>query len=117
MTTKNKEVENMKYTPAKKLIILLEEYHKDSSNKYLEDELCKTIYELGATEYTDLYRHSSECLKALSFEDMDSLISYLENLPVQIGEDQAERAIANAEAFHDYIYENGYESYMTEGWG
>ena len=107
----------MKYNPAKKLIILLEEHKKDPSNKYLEDELCKTIYELSKNEYTDLYRNSSECLKTLPFEDMDALISYLEYLPVQIGENQAERAIANAEAFHDYIYENEYDSYMTEGWG
>ena len=105
----------MRYCATKKLLILLKEYEKDKDNGYLEKELISTIHEIGKYDYIDLYEYSHECLEELHFNDIKDLIEYLEYLPVEIGENQAERAIARSEAFGDYIYENGYDSFMQGG--
>jgi hypothetical protein len=105
----------MRYGVVKKLLILLNEYKYDKDNEYLENDLIKVINEISKYNYVELYEHSQECLDQLSFGDIRDLINYLEYLPVEIGENQAERGIAYSEAIGDYIYENGYDTFMQGG--
>lgn len=117
----------MRYGLCKKLTFLLYEYYYDKNNIEIEEDLCEIIHQLEKRDWYDLRWNYDECIKSLqsirpkySFEKpyewvkcVDDLISHLEYLPVSIAEDQAEREIARSEAFGDYIYENGYDYYMT----
>ena len=117
----------MKYGLTKKLVFMLYEYHYES-NYLIEKDLCNIIYDLEQEDWNDLRRNYQECLGALQqipskynkqlycwVKDCDHLIQYLQNLPIVIAEEQAERQIAYAEALGDYIYENGYDEYMAHG--
>lgn len=119
----------MNYGLCKKLTFLLYEYHYTNGNVKLEKDLCEVIHQLEKRDWHDLKRNYDECINSLqnippeySFEKpynwvncVDDLIEYLEYLPISIAEDQAERQIARSEAFGDYIYENGYDEVMRNG--
>ena len=119
----------MRYGLCKKLVFLLTEYYYDSENSMLEDDLCDVINKLSKRDYYALRIHFDECLEALQsikpkynekpyswVKNEEDLIKHIEYLPVEIGENQCERAIARSEALGDYIYENGYDYFMTHGY-
>lgn len=119
----------MKYGLCKKITFLLCEYFYDKRNRELEDELCEAIHDLEQENWWDLKSNFDECIQVLQnipaeydfckpyswVENVDDLINYLRYLPVSIGEDQAEREIARAEALADYLYEEGYDEFMLYG--
>lgn len=117
----------MRYGLTKKMTFLLYEYHFNS-NGAIEKDLCNIIHELERQDWHDLRCNYEECLQALHniptnrdtplyswVKDCNHFIQYLEYLPVEIAEEQAERAIARSEALSDYIYENGYDEVMRHG--
>lgn len=118
----------MEYGLTKKLTFLLCEYVYAEEHRELENDICKIIHQLEQEEWYDLYNHYNECIAVLQslrneygrpmyswIHNIKDLIEYLEYLPVEIAESQMERQIARAESMADFIYENGYDEYITSG--
>ena len=117
----------MEYGLCKKLVFLLYECHYENSGE-LDKDLCDVIHQLKDDDWYDLRWNYKECIQALQniptkysrkpyshIKDCDHLISCLEEIPVTIAEEQAERGIARSEVLGDYIYENGYDYYIGNG--
>lgn len=117
----------MEYGLTKKMVFLLYEYHFNANND-VEEDLCRVINQLEAQDWYDLRYHHKECIQALHnistkhdmqsynwIQDCNHLIEYLKYLPIHIAEEQGERAIARSEALGDYIYENGYDEVIKNG--
>lgn len=112
----------------RKITFLLYEYYYDKNNGKLEKDLCNVIHELEKRNWNPVKCDFEKSIKILQgikpkynlkpyawIKSANDFIGYLEYLPVEIGENQAERAIAYSEALGDYIYENGYDTFMQEG--
>lgn len=109
-----------------KLTFLLYEYYYNKENSFLEKDLCDIIHKFEKRDWIDL--NFDKCINILQginpkysekpyswVKSEEEFIKYLEYLPVDIAENQAEREIARSEAIGDYIYENGYDSFMMGG--
>ena len=119
----------MNYGLCKKLTFLLAEFYY-KSDIMLEKDLCQVINELENQDWYDLRMNFDDCMTVLQnlpskfkrkpygwVNDVENFIEYLEYLPVEIAEEQAERQIACSEALGDFIYENGYDEVIKNGFG
>lgn len=121
----------MEYGLTKKLTFCLIEYvfrdEYDNESILIENDLCFLIHQLEKEDWRDLYMNYDKSLNVLHniqynnrflyswINNIEDFISYLEQLPVIIAEEQMEREIARSEAINDFIYENGYREYMLHG--
>lgn len=121
----------MEYGLTKKLTFCLIEYvfrdEYDDESILIENDLCSIIHQLEKEDWRDLYMNYDRSLNVLHniqynnrflyswINNIEDFISYLEQLPVIIAEEQMEREIARSEAINDFIYENGYREYMLHG--